>query len=189
MRCSFRVHPNKRFFNAKGREVPFLGPYAPAPPTLTSEPIAPFQTGTEPPGAASWGAWGESCGAPYSIRVSSKGRTFDDASDTMRKGSLSSSPRSADRGSPSWARAPHSRSPPKGGSDKENLGVGRASAAVGHSDSAVPLGENPNRWASARHNSLTKSTLDSALTKVLETTAPKGCVLNVFLKGVFLMCS
>jgi len=148
MRCSFRVRPNKRFFNAKGREVPFLGPYAPAPPTLTSEAIAPVQTGMEPPGAASWGAWGESGGAPYSIRVSSKGRTLDEASDTVSKGSLSSSPRRADRrqgGGASWARAPHSRSPANGGSDKENLGEGIARAAV-------PLGETPTRWALARYN-------------------------------------
>ena len=174
MRCSFRVRPNKRFFNAKGREGPFLGPYAQAPPTLTSAAIAPFPTEMEPPGATG-GAWGESGGAPYSIRVKTrpraepwrggegggvgeedacKGRTLDNVSDALWKGSLSSSPRRADRrqgGGASWARAPRSHSPVKGGSDKENLDEGRDRATV-RQDTAVTLGENPKSWAIARHN-------------------------------------
>ena len=70
MRCSFRVRPRKRLVDVKGRQVPFLGPWAPPPVTNSSDPVAPFETGVGVDGE-SWGAWGES-GAPYSVRVNSK---------------------------------------------------------------------------------------------------------------------
>ena len=74
MRCSFRVPPRKRLLSPKGREIPFLGPYAPPPRSTTSgdgSVVAPFVL-EKGPATASWGAWGEDgsrTSAPYTLAV------------------------------------------------------------------------------------------------------------------------
>ena len=74
MRCSFRVPPRKRLLSPKGREIPFLGPYAPPPRSTTSgdgSVVAPFVL-EKGPATASWGAWGEDGSrrsAPYTLAV------------------------------------------------------------------------------------------------------------------------
>ena len=174
MRCSFRVRPNKRFFNAKGREVPFLGPYAPAPATLSSD-VPPFQTGVEPAETASWGAWGRDGGAAYSVRVAAKGRASCDGLETGSKASVSSSPRRADRrqSGASGVRPPHSRSPSKGGSDKENLGECSASVPA-RDDTAVPLASaNANRWALARHPAAGPRSLEARMSSTSRQMGPR----------------
>ena len=69
MRCWFRLDARKRFFDGKGRQIPFLGPYAPAPATTSSDVVAPFCLSSTPACAA----WGNS--APYVVRVDGDGKS------------------------------------------------------------------------------------------------------------------